>query len=463
MDAPAERYFQSLVDRVSFGEPITHRFHSSQCMNAIFPFLTTYDPPGEAEGSIDPLGLYQIADQLGMQLVPAVRERMQRIRFLTAMAVGAIVTEGLEGDPLQRDASPYIVWEWLIVEALVRSFGNDSKIWGVPGTSVTRRAREQHGYLDARSYLKTPRIFGFNGVYKRLAAHLGLIDVHLAPGPNTEGLVDAWARDQDLGGINNARSMIKQWSTAVRRSLNEKPPRTKPGWSNERWSHLANAFAPMQCKTREKRFLRDLINATDDRRLGALPNIWQLQQDFDDDGYREELLHDRLQEFEPGYTPILTAIRTYETFARGLQDGFDVLNAVAAHTNAQDFVVPRIAEDTDFRVSVEGLNRKFESAYNALGGINIASFSLQNQFNARFNIFSETMDASASALALCAHHEAVQKTKSADGKRPWFDRLGPDRIYVRQAYREERRSIQPGRYVHDYRGRPIRRFYNDLS
>lgn len=55
-----------------------------------FPFLTSYDPPGTSEGTLDPLGLYQIADQLAVQLVPAVRERMQRIRFLTAMAVGAL-------------------------------------------------------------------------------------------------------------------------------------------------------------------------------------------------------------------------------------------------------------------------------------------------------------------------------------------------------------------------------------
>ena len=50
-------------------------------MAAAFPFLTAYDPPGTSEGSLDPLGLYQIADQLAMQLVPAVRERMLRIRL----------------------------------------------------------------------------------------------------------------------------------------------------------------------------------------------------------------------------------------------------------------------------------------------------------------------------------------------------------------------------------------------
>ena len=71
-----------------------------------FTFLTSYDPPGTSEGALDPLGLYQIADQLAIRLVPAVRERMQRIHLLTAVAVGAMVTEGLDDDPRNRDASP---------------------------------------------------------------------------------------------------------------------------------------------------------------------------------------------------------------------------------------------------------------------------------------------------------------------------------------------------------------------
>ena len=73
-------------------------------MVAVFPFLTAYDPKGTSEGSLDPLGLYQIADQLAIQLVPAVRERMQRIRCLTAMAVGSLVIEDLESEPRHRDA-----------------------------------------------------------------------------------------------------------------------------------------------------------------------------------------------------------------------------------------------------------------------------------------------------------------------------------------------------------------------
>ena len=35
-------------------------------MAVTFPFLSSYDPPGTSEGSLDPLGLYQIADQLAI-------------------------------------------------------------------------------------------------------------------------------------------------------------------------------------------------------------------------------------------------------------------------------------------------------------------------------------------------------------------------------------------------------------
>jgi hypothetical protein len=432
-------------------------------MGILLPFLTSYDPPGTSEGALDPLGLYQIADQLAVQLVPAVRERMQRIRFLTAMTVGALVNEGIEDDPRHRDASPALAWEWLVVEALVREAGENVEVRGVPGTLVTRRALEQHGYLDARSYLKTPRIFGFHGVYKRLAIHLGLVDVHLGPGPNAEELADAWARDLGHAGVSDVRPTLARWSAAVRRSLAEKPPRTRPNWNKEAWAELAHALAPSTCKSREKRFLRNLLHATDQRRLGALPAIWQLQAEFDDSEFREELLHDRLQRHEPSYRPLLGAIRSYEAFARSLQDAFDVLRTEAARRDVQGFAIREIAECPHFEQSVCDLHKRFEAAQQALCNVTVPNVPLQDLFESRFQAFREPKDAGQCAMDLCDHHEAVQRGKSAEGKRPWFDRLAPDRIFVRHAYRESSGEIQPGRYVHDYRGKPIRRFFVDLS
>jgi hypothetical protein len=88
--------------------------------------------------------------------VPAVRERMQRIRMLTAMAVGSVVTEGLDDDQLNRDASPYLVWEWLVVEALTRKMRDDPALWGVPGTLVDRRTVAYRWPLGCDEAIRQP-------------------------------------------------------------------------------------------------------------------------------------------------------------------------------------------------------------------------------------------------------------------------------------------------------------------
>lgn len=430
-------------------------------MAATLPFLTSYDPAGTSEGYLDPLGLVQIGEQLANVLVPAVRERMLRVRFLTASAIGALVTEGLDDAPAHRDASPYLVWEWLLVESLVRT--PDVDVWGTPGTLVARRALQQHGYLDARSYLKTPRIFGFFGVYKRLALHLGLLDVHLGPGPNAQALAEAWARGLNPAGPESARSLMARWRTAVKRSLGEDPPRTRPGWSAEQWAELANAFLPDGMRAQEKRLLREMLQRDGDRQLGALRSIWQLQSEFDDDSYREEPLHDRLEQLVPPYAALLIAIRSYETFARRLQDAFDILRAEASRSPGQGFAITSIGRDSEFKSTVKSLHEQFAATHRALGEVNVVAMSLQNLFGERFAAFGEPLDAGDFGLALCLHHEAIQRAKSLEGKRPWFDRAGGDRIFIRPAYRLARRGCEPHQYTNPYRGWPIRRFYRDLS
>ncbi len=424
------------------------------------PFLTTYDPPGSSEGTLDPLGLYQIADQLAMRLVPAVRERMQRVRFLTVMAIGSLVTEGLDGDPDQPEAQPFLVWEWLVVTAIIRTLEDEPEVWGVPGTLVTRRALADYGYLDHHSYLKTPRIFGFHGVYKRLAIHLGLVDVHLGPRPEGERLVDGWARDAGYGGITACRPLLDKWRRAVQRSLNCNPARTHPGWKGEDWGQLAEAVAPHRGGRRERRYLREALHAADGRALGSLPDLWRLQAEFDDEQFAEELILQRLERTSPCYATLLQAIQAYERFCRSLHDGFDLLRAEAAVADARGFPVASISRDNDFGICLHGLDGRYEEARRRLAEVD---FQLANLFDERFGPFAEPMSLDKYAQAICEHHETIQKHKSADGKRPWFDRLGPDRIYMRHRYREARREIAPDRLVHEYRAWPIRRFYQDLT
>ena len=426
------------------------------------PFLTTYDPPGSSEGTLDPLGLYQIADQLGVMLVPAVRERMQRIRFLTAMAVGAIVTEGLDDNPKHRDASPYLVWEWFLAEAMVRCEEDLSDIDGVPGSLVSRRAIRQHGYLDARSYLKTPRIFGFFGVYKRLAIHAGIVDVNLAPGPLADSLVDSWARDRGLGGIKGAQPLINRWRELVSSSLAQKPPRTRAP-NTKSWEELAQAFAPAIARSRERKFLRGLLHDTNGRQLGALPFVWQVIADQTGSSVEEEKVHRELSRKEPRLAPLIRAIQAYETFARSIQDAFDTLRAGASARDAGGFIVTEAAADKDFAKPVAHLHTKACEAHLRLQDLGGRATVASNLFDARFARFMEPLSPADCAIGMCAHHEEVQRSKSAEGKRPWFDRLGENRIYLRQAYRIDRRENLPGRYVHGYRTYPIHRFFEDLS
>jgi hypothetical protein len=46
----------------------------------------------------------------------------------------------------------------------------------VPGIDKARQARRDKVPMNADRYLKTPKVFGFDGVYKRLARHLDVVD-----------------------------------------------------------------------------------------------------------------------------------------------------------------------------------------------------------------------------------------------------------------------------------------------
>jgi hypothetical protein len=150
------------------------------------------EAPG-TEGGIDPLGLAAIAGRLGTRLVPGLRERQLHPRFLTAIAVSLAVCEDFELDTVAKDdvSEPWQVFEWYLVEGLVRtsrSARNESSpsgsstsnvtrdetptARGVPGSLKARQAMDDNVPLSAKWYLRTPTVFGFHGVYRLLARTL---------------------------------------------------------------------------------------------------------------------------------------------------------------------------------------------------------------------------------------------------------------------------------------------------
>ncbi len=72
-------------------------------MATTIPLISEYDPALKSEGSIDPLGLYQIADNLAVKLISGVRERQSHPRFLTAIAVSMSLCTDFEDGVVAAD------------------------------------------------------------------------------------------------------------------------------------------------------------------------------------------------------------------------------------------------------------------------------------------------------------------------------------------------------------------------
>ena len=91
-------------------------------MATLAPRLSEADPPETAEGAIDPLGTYQIADGLAIRLVPDIRERQSRPRWLTVIAAGLAACSNFDVEVIAVDgrSEPWQVYEWYVVEGLVR-------------------------------------------------------------------------------------------------------------------------------------------------------------------------------------------------------------------------------------------------------------------------------------------------------------------------------------------------------
>jgi hypothetical protein len=143
----------------------------------VIPYRTLADPEVQAEGSIDPLGLATLADRLAEWVLPGMTARMWRPRFLTAMAVASVVVEPFE-DTMARDGAspPWLVFEWYYVESMASvGEGQGDGLRRVPGIDKARQARRNKVPMSADRYLKTPKVFGFHGVYKRLARHLDVV------------------------------------------------------------------------------------------------------------------------------------------------------------------------------------------------------------------------------------------------------------------------------------------------
>ena len=133
------------------------------------PTATKFDPVDSSEGSLDPLGVSQIAGEIASGIgSDGVRERQSNLRFLTICCVGWELIAGFPNELKETvggdlDATLEQCVEWIIVEALTKlSIDNkEFDIQGLPGSTKARSAIERDLHLNADRYLRTPSVFGF--------------------------------------------------------------------------------------------------------------------------------------------------------------------------------------------------------------------------------------------------------------------------------------------------------------
>jgi hypothetical protein len=228
------------------------------------PLLTDADAAESSEGGLDPLGTESMADTLAVKLIPGVRERQQHPRFLTATAVSLSLCAEFDDEVLARDgvSEPWLVFEWYVVEGLVRTRGRTPKdIRGLPGREKAARAIADGVPLSAKRYLKAPSVFGFHGIYRLLARTLG-IEQGERLGERGYELLGLWARERGLGGFigtagGPGKRLRDQLCEALRLGLEKGAVARTKAWAG--WGFFSEHLAPYEFGGREARFLSSLL------------------------------------------------------------------------------------------------------------------------------------------------------------------------------------------------------------
>lgn len=438
----------------------------------MLPYLSAPDPRLEAEGSIDPLGLYTLSEQIGSRLAPGVRERQTTVRFLTAIAVSHALSAEFPEDALASDgvSEPWQVFEWFLVEGLVRTLEDENDLRGIPGRAKAKRVVGEGLHLNRDRYLKTPTVFGFHGVYRALAVALG-IETAGQLGPNGARLLEAWRADQGLAGFAGegrgaGREVFEKIRRAMARGLEAGESVAPPHWDG--WAFFRDHLAPRQVGAREKQVLDDLLHG---RASGFRHEM--LEAFVSAEGQRaafaaferpgrawDTALHELLLERHAGNGPLVALVRAaqaYERLARLLTDAFEealfnltqwrgktALSALASGTFAQ-----RAASDAS-------------GAYaNALASLH--EIELGRVFEQSLGWLAQPLPAPAFTRLLLEHHVNVQRRKPPRGKAPWVECFDDGRYMVRAQYRRDAAPEDAAGYVNAYRAGPLWRFAWDLG
>lgn len=401
------------------------------------PFVSVADPAVGDEGALDPLGFATIADRLADWVLPGMTSRMARPRFLTAIAVSAAVCEGCpSGDGVSAASS---VFEWLVVEGFARKAEREN-VRQTPGIEKVSTAVKAGLRMSAKVYLKTPSVFGFHGVYKRLAQDVGLVDNELRLNyENGYQLLRVWEREQGLEGFADGRgSVFRGWRDAVREAYEAGHSTRSPTWSG--WEQLARHLAPLRTCEREDQFLWQLlVDPTLDPKVDKRGEILNLvakprcraaitdsASDYDSVACLMPLSSLELAQR-------WRVIQAFESFASPLDDAFHRLQLLSTNSGSQPVSASDFANQEETRFFAEQLPSRLSAAVTMMAD---APSPLPDIFARIASTFENVVTARDLFEAILKRHADVQKAKPPPpGKREWFERAADDRVMVRPPYR----------------------------
>jgi len=430
---------------------------------ALAPLLTERDEAESAEGGIDPLGLYTIADALGIRLIPGVRERQSHPRFLTAMAASLAVCSAFDDDVLAADdvSEPWLVFEWYVVEGLVRT-SEKSEFRGLPGSLKAAKAIADRVPLSAKRYLKTPSVFGFHGIYRLLARKLG-IDEGGRLGEAGHHLLSVWAKEQGLEGFvgtspGPGQGLFRQWVEAVQKGLEQGATARSGGWMG--WESFRKHLGLYNAGPKERGLIVSMLLGDDTgfRRdvieflvSPAGRQVWE--EAASERRFHEALRHGAREELRM----LLDAIDAYETFSRFCQTAFD--DCLCEMTAQRGKTSPaRLGGLASVRLASRRVPEIFGDVLDRL-----EPFGEAFRFREAFGCLAEPGDAASWAVRLAEHHCKTQRLKPPDGKNPWFGRFDDGSYCIYPLYRREQRGPQDESYVHAYRTSSLWSFATDLQ
>jgi hypothetical protein len=427
------------------------------------PVLSAYDPLTSAEGSIDPLGLAGTYERLADAILPGITVRMRRPRFLTAIAVGAYVCSDLPPETLAKDgvSPPWQVFEWWIVEAHARSAELLPVRGGIPGIQKAQAAISNRRPLSAAAYLRVPSVFGYTGIYRRLARQTRVLTTQGMLDDAGHRLLAAWMADQKLDGFlygeGRGKEFARRLSRAVRDGLASGHTEYRP---KSFWDEIAVHLNPFQPGLQEGAALRNVIEqgAGDSEELSFLIQALEWRGAPLEFAQEAEFLRQSTKKAPTRLRSLFTAIDVYESFCRPLTDLFDLIRHLASTSPIQGIAPAEWERDQ----RAEALTTKLREALVRAE----ADPLLGDYWQERGNILTLLNDGHTPVQMLEAvlqHHENAQQRKPPDGKRPWLERGTRGRVLVRAGYRLEDESNPAAPYVHEYRMPTLSRFLEDLG